>query len=141
MTNTEKTFFTSNFHTFRNYEFHSPSVQKKKKNHYNINSCSLAIVIGNIWVNISHTKISRISSHYSSASSGHILDLHHLWLSSTAPFCENYAELYFDAKHLKNGLNKGLGETFWGPIPKKVLFLDSIEYCPKVLDYALFIEN
>ena len=30
MTNTEKTFFTSNFHTSRNYEFHSPSVQKKK---------------------------------------------------------------------------------------------------------------
>ena len=140
-TNTAKTFFTSNFYTFRNYEFQQPSVQKKKKkNHLNINSCSLAIVIGNIWVNISHTKISRISSYYSSAPSGHILGLHHVRLSNTAPFCENYAERYFDAKHLKNELNQWVGEAL-GPYFKKGLFLSSIEYCPKVLDYALFIEN
>ena len=67
-------------------------------------------------------KISRISLYYSSASSGRILDLHHVRLSNTAPFCENYAELYFDAKHLKNGLNKGVGETSWGPISKKCSF-------------------
>ena len=27
--------------------------------------------------------------------------------SDAAPFCENYAKLYFDAKHLKKGLNRG----------------------------------
>ena len=67
-------------------------------------------------------KISRISLYYSSASSGRILDLHHVRLSNTAPFCENYAELYFEAKHLKNGLNKGVGETFGGPSSKKCSF-------------------
>ena len=25
------------------------------------------------------------------------------------PFCENYEKLYFDAKHLQKGLNKGWG--------------------------------
>ena len=122
MTNTEKTVFTSNFYTFWNYEFHSPNVQKKRKKKKYINSCSVAIVVGNIWVNISHTKISRISLYYSSASSGHILDVHHIRLLNSAPFCENYAELYFVAKHLKNRLNKEVVETFWGPISKKCSF-------------------
>ena len=27
--------------------------------------------------------------------------------SNAASFCENYAKLYFDAKHLEKGLNKG----------------------------------
>ena len=28
--------------------------------------------------------------------------------SNAAPFRENYAKLYFDAKHLEKGLNRGL---------------------------------
>ena len=31
---------------------------------------------------------------------GHILDLYCVRLLNAAPFCENYAKLYFDAKHL-----------------------------------------
>ena len=27
--------------------------------------------------------------------------------SDAAPFCENYAKLYFDVKHLEKGLNRG----------------------------------
>ena len=37
---------------------------------------------------------------------GHILDLYCVRLSNTAPFCKNYAKLYFDAKHLEKGLNR-----------------------------------
>ena len=33
------------------------------------------------------------------AMSGHILDLNCVHLSNDLPFCENYAKLYFDAKH------------------------------------------
>ena len=32
------------------------------------------------------------------AQSGHILDLYYVRPSNAAPFCENYAKLYFDAK-------------------------------------------
>ena len=35
------------------------------------------------------------------------LDLFCVRQTNAAPFCENYAELYFDVKHLENGLNKG----------------------------------
>ena len=42
-----------------------------------------------------------------SQQAGHILDLYCIQLSNTAPFCENYTKLYFDAKHLEKGLNKG----------------------------------
>ena len=30
---------------------------------------------------------------------GHILDLYRVQLANTAPFCENYTTLYFDAKN------------------------------------------
>ena len=35
------------------------------------------------------------------------LDLLCICQSGDALFCENYAKLYFDAKHLEKGLNKG----------------------------------
>ena len=35
------------------------------------------------------------------------IDLYCVRLSNTATFCENYAKLYFDAKHLEKGLNRG----------------------------------
>ena len=35
------------------------------------------------------------------------LDLLCIQQSDAAPFYENYAKLYFDAKHLGKGLNKG----------------------------------
>ena len=36
------------------------------------------------------------------------LDPFYIRLSNAAPFCENYAKLYFDAKHLnKRELNRG----------------------------------
>ena len=37
---------------------------------------------------------------------GHIIDLYCVQLSNAAPFCESYAKLYFDAKHLEKGLNR-----------------------------------
>ena len=40
---------------------------------------------------------------------GHIQDLHCVRLSTAAPFCENYAKLYFDVKHLEKELNRGRG--------------------------------
>ena len=30
-----------------------------------------------------------------------------VWQSDAAPFCENYAKLYFDTKHSEKGLNRG----------------------------------
>ena len=39
----------------------------------------------------------------------HVLDLYCVGLSNAAPFCENYAKPYFDAKHLEKGLNRGRG--------------------------------
>ena len=42
------------------------------------------------------------------------LDLLCIQLSNAAPFCKNYAKLYFDAKHLEKGLNRGW-RNFWGP--------------------------
>ena len=40
---------------------------------------------------------------------GHILDLYCVALSNAAPFSENYIKLYFDAKHLEKGWNRGGG--------------------------------
>ena len=34
------------------------------------------------------------------------LDLLCIWESDTGHFCEIYAKLYFDAKHLEKGLNR-----------------------------------
>ena len=38
---------------------------------------------------------------------GHNLDLSCVRQSDAAPFCKNYAKLYFEAKHLEKGLNSG----------------------------------
>ena len=45
---------------------------------------------------------------------GNILDLFCFQLLNAVPFCKSYAKLYFDAKHLENGLNSGV-ENF-GPL-------------------------
>ena len=50
--------------------------------------------------------------------SGHILDLYCVRLSNAASFRENYAKLYFDAKHSEKGLNRG-AVKFWGPFFQK----------------------
>ena len=56
---------------------------------------------------------------------GYILDLYCVqycvWLSNTGPFCENYTKLYFDTRHLGNGLNRR-GEIFGAFFSKSVLF-------------------
>ena len=49
---------------------------------------------------------------------GHILDLYRVRLLNAAPFCKNYAKLYFNAKHLKKGLNRG-GKIFGALFSKK----------------------
>ena len=60
-----------------------------------------------------------------------------------APFYENYAKLYFDAKQLKMGMNKdggGGGCKLLVPFFQKsvkVSILANIEHCPKFLQYAL----
>ena len=69
---------------------------------------------------------------------GHILVLYCVWLSNAAPFCENYANLYFDAKHLEKGLNTRELEFFGPFFHTKVPILANIECCPKSLEYALF---
>ena len=51
--------------------------------------------------------------------SGHTLDLCCVRLSNVASFCENYATLYFDAKHLEKGLNREASEIFGAFFPKK----------------------
>ena len=52
---------------------------------------------------------------------GHILDLYCIRLWSAAPFCKNFARLYFDTKHLDKGLNRG-DEIFGALFSKKCLF-------------------
>ena len=51
----------------------------------------------------------------------------------SCPFCENYAKLYFDAKHLEKGLNRGGGETFGALFFKKVPLLATTDCCPNFL--------
>ena len=78
---------------------------------------------------------------------GHILDLYCIQLSNTAPFCKNYATLYFDAKYLEKGLKGGEGVKFLVPFffkkksffYKKVPFLANIKCCPKFLEYACLL--
>ena len=83
---------------------------------------------------------------YGNGGSGPNLDLFCVRISNAAPFCEDYAKLYFDAKHLEKGLNWRWW-NFWGPFFKKkypffkkVLFLANIERCPKFLYWALLME-
>ena len=61
-----------------------------------------------------------------------------------APLFENYAKLYFHAKHLEKGLNTGRRggflELFFKKAPFfhiKMLSLTNIEFCPKFLEYVL----
>ena len=55
-----------------------------------------------------------VSGKYGSA--GRILDLYCVRLSNAAPFCGNYAKLYFDRKHLEKGLNRAAGGVkYLGP--------------------------
>ena len=65
--------------------------------------------------------------------SGHILDLYCDRLSKTAPCCENYTKLYFDAEHSEKGLNRKGGVKFL------VSFAANIERCLKFLEYALTV--
>ena len=46
--------------------------------------------------------------------------------SDTAPFCENYAKLYFDAKYLKKGLNRDWVDFWYHFFFKKIPFLANI---------------
>ena len=72
-------------------------------------------------------------------SAGQILDLYCIWLSNAAPFCKNYAKLYFDPKRFEMGLN-GVVVEFLGPFfHKNVPFLTIIEWSPKFLEYDLLI--
>ena len=50
--------------------------------------------------------------------SGPNLDLLCIQQSDAVPFCENYVKLYFDAKHLEKGLNRG-AEIFGALFSKK----------------------
>ena len=81
---------------------------------------------------------------------GHILDLYCVRLSNPASFCKNYAKLYFDAKLLEKGLNRGVGEIFVALFLKKcsffkksalfhkrVPFLTNIKCCSKFLECAV----
>ena len=38
---------------------------------------------------------------------GHVLELYWVQTSNTVLFCENHAKVYFDAKYLERGLNRG----------------------------------
>ena len=49
------------------------------------------------------------------------LDLLCVQQLGTAPFCENYAKFYFDAKHLEKGLNRGWWNFF-------VLFFQKVPF-------------
>ena len=57
------------------------------------------------------------------APSGPNLDLLCVQQSGAAPFCENYAKLYFDAKHLEKGLNREWW-SFWFPVFEKYPHFD-----------------
>ena len=71
---------------------------------------------------------------------GHIVDLYRVRPSNVAPFCKNDTKLYFDAKHLKKGLDRDgrRGGKIFGPLLlKKVPFLTNMERYPKFLEYVL----
>ena len=53
------------------------------------------------------------------------LDLICIQQSDSGPFCENYAKLYFVAKHLEKGLNRGVevfGCPFWPILDAALIF-------------------
>ena len=51
-----------------------------------------------------------------------------------APFCENYAKLYSDAKHLEKRIGKDLVKFLVPFFIKKALFLGQFVHCPNFLD-------
>ena len=55
-------------------------------------------------------------------SAGPNLDLFCVRQSNAVPFCENYAKLYFDAKHLEKGLNRGWWNIRGSFFKKSALF-------------------
>ena len=66
---------------------------------------------------------------------GHNLNVYCVRLSNSTPFCGNYEELYFDAKHSEKGLNSGVGLKFLEPFFYKKCSLCSI------LNAALNFQN
>ena len=58
---------------------------------------------------------------------GHDLGHFHIQKSGTSPFCENYEKIYFDAKYVENGLNRGAVKLL-------MPFLVNIGHCPNFLD-------
>ena len=60
--------------------------------------------------------------------SGPNLDHLYIWQLDAASFCKNYAKLYFDAKLLEMGLNRG-GEIFGAPFFKKSVLMANIWWC------------
>ena len=44
---------------------------------------------------------------FNACSAGPNIDIFCVQLLNAAPFCENYAKIYFDAKHVEKGLNRG----------------------------------
>ena len=68
---------------------------------------------GQIWV------WSTIQTRKMEVTAGLNLDLLCVQQLEAAPFCENYAKLYFDTKHLEKGLN-GRCWNVWSPFIKKV---------------------
>ena len=62
-----------------------------------------------------------------------LLCIRHL---DAALFCKNHAKLYFDAKHLENGLKGGV-KIFGYFLSKKVRLLVNIRHCPSFVDKAL----
>ena len=65
--------------------------------------------------------------------SGPNLDLYVSGNWTLPPFFENYAMIYFEAKHLEKRLNRGWW-NFWCSIFQKRVFIGC---CPKFLDQAL----
>ena len=64
------------------------------------------------------------------------LDLFRIRQSNAAPSCKNYAKLYFDAKYIEKGVNRGWW-NFWVPFFGKSALLANIEHCLKFLGLAL----
>ena len=68
------------------------------------------------------------------APSGPNLDLLCVQQLGAAPFCENYAKLYFNSKHFEKGLNKGaeiFGSLFFKKKKKKNVHFGQYWKLPK----------
>ena len=76
----------------------------------NSSLCKLNVQIAGKWFCLIFYAL--IVSYFISA--GPNVDLLCVRQSDAAPFCENYAKLYFDVKHLEKELNRGGGKIFCG---------------------------